>query len=342
MKIASVIKLRRNIEQFRKKFSSKALILMYHRIAEQDVDPWAMCVTTQHFAEHLEVLQKEAHPISLRQLVRMHKEGNIPDRAIAVTFDDGYADNLHSARPILEQYNIPATVFVASGHIGHEREFWWDELERILLQPGTLPEILTLRINNKTFKWRLSEAVDNGEDKYHRYCEWIVDGQEGPGLHHTLYFTLHQLLQPLPEVERRKVMDDLLTWAGDKPVRRSTHRALSIEELLALRQGELIEVGSHTVSHPFLSALPESVQQDEIQRGKSILEECIGQPVRSFAYPYGNYSKETVEIVRESGFDCACSINKDSVWHGSDLFQLPRISVEDWNGEEFAKRLLHH
>jgi peptidoglycan/xylan/chitin deacetylase (PgdA/CDA1 family) len=137
-------------------------------------------------------------------------------------------------------------------------------------------------------------------------------------------------------------MDDLLIWAGDKPVRRPTHRALSIEELLALRQGELIEVGSHTVSHPFLSAFPESVQQDEIQRGKSILEERIGQPVRSFAYPYGNYSKETVEIVRESGFESACSIMDGSVWRGSDLFQLPRVTVEDWNGEEFAKRLLHH
>ncbi|MGB5618733.1 MAG: polysaccharide deacetylase family protein, partial [Desulfobacterales bacterium] len=153
---------------------------MYHRVASLELDPWALCVTTQNFAEHLEVLQKEARPISLKQLVQAHTQGHIPDRAVAVTFDDGYADNLYDAKPLLEKYNIPATVFVASGFVGHKYEFWWDELERIFLQPGTLPEILTLSVNGKTYQWELGEAADYSEDNYLRYCGWTVDWQEAP------------------------------------------------------------------------------------------------------------------------------------------------------------------
>jgi peptidoglycan/xylan/chitin deacetylase (PgdA/CDA1 family) len=298
-----------------------------------------MCVTPQHFAEHLEVLQRETAPVSLKKLVQAYKEGNIPARAVAVTFDDGYADNLYGAKPLLERYNIPATVFVANGYIGHEREFWWDELERILLQPGPLPERLTLTINGKTHQWELGDTGDDGKHQNHRDCGVIDDGPANRIQRGSLYFSVHRLLQPLSDAQRNKVIDDLLVWAGTKPVRRPTHRTLSFEELHALKQGELIEIGSHTVTHPFLSVLPESVQQNEVWRSKSLLEESIGQPVRSFAYPYGNYTKETVAIVREAGFDCACSTIVDSVWRGSDLFQLPRMTVENWNGEEFAKRL---
>ena len=148
------------------------------------------------------------------------------------------------------------------------------------------------------------------------------------------------MLQPLTDTERKKVINYLLIWAGTKPVRRSTYRTLSVEELLTLSQGELVEVGAHTVTHPLLSGLPESVQQDEVRRSKNILEESIGQQVRSFSYPYGDYTNETVAIIRKAGFDCACSTTSDSVWHGNDRFQLPRVTVEDWDGEEFKQRLL--
>ena len=94
-------------QKFQKRLASKALILLYHRIAELELDPWNLCVTPDHFAEQLEVLQKYANPISLKQLVSFHRAGNIPERTVVVTFDDGYADNLHYAKPILEKYQTP-------------------------------------------------------------------------------------------------------------------------------------------------------------------------------------------------------------------------------------------
>jgi peptidoglycan/xylan/chitin deacetylase (PgdA/CDA1 family) len=143
----------------------------------------------------------------------------------------------------------------------------------------------------------------------------------------------------LHDDERRGVLDKLLAWSGTELASRPTHRQVSLAELGALSQGGLIEVGSHTETHPFLSTLPVTSQRDEIQRSKAELEKMLGHPVGSFAYPHGDYNTETVRIVREAGFACACSSVVDMVQPGTDRFQLPRIPVQDWDGEEFSKQL---
>jgi peptidoglycan/xylan/chitin deacetylase (PgdA/CDA1 family) len=85
---------------------------------------------------------------------------------VVVTFDDGYADNLHHAKPLLERYGIPATVFVTSDYIGQEHEFWGDKLERLLLQPGALPQTLQLQVNGTAYQWSLGEAAYFSEETY--------------------------------------------------------------------------------------------------------------------------------------------------------------------------------
>src|SRR2546429_6337719 len=90
------------IRAINKRLSPRALILMYHSIAEVDSDPFALRVTPDCFAEHLEVLQKYCQPIPLSQLMRALRDGKIPNRAVVITFDDGYADNLRIAKPLLE------------------------------------------------------------------------------------------------------------------------------------------------------------------------------------------------------------------------------------------------
>lgn len=312
---------------------------MYHSVAEVDSDPWSLSVTPQHFAEQLEVIRKYAHPARLQQLTQELEAGKHSRRSIVITFDDGYANNLHNAKPLLERYDIPATVFVASGYVESEREFWWDELERLLLQPGPLPKKLELEINGSNYHWELGKAAYYSEDDYRQDRSWGVEQQSDPTPRHFLYRSLHQLLQPLLEDERRRMLNKLLTWAGAQPKGRLTHRSLTMVEVSTLEQGELLEVGSHTVTHPFLSALPVALQRDEIQQSKARLEEIIGHPVSSFAYPYGDYTAESIAVVQEAGFTCACSCVVNSVQPYTDQFQLPRLEVKDWDGEEFARRL---
>jgi peptidoglycan/xylan/chitin deacetylase (PgdA/CDA1 family) len=323
-------------------FIRKGLILLYHRVAELPTDPQLLCVTPQHFAEHLEVLGEYYRPMSLQQVAQGLSNASLLNRAVAVTFDDGYADNLYDAKPLLECYDIPATVFVAAGYIRQNREFWWDELERLLLQPGRLPERLSLTVQGKYHEWRLGEAAFYREAGFERHRRWHVEAIDDPTFRHTLYQTLYRLLRPLPAEERQQVLDSLMDWAGMQPTARPSHRALTPDEVIRLAGGGLVEVGAHTVTHPVLSALATEEQRSEIYSSKVRLEEMEGRPVTSFSYPYGSqsdYTAETVSIVQETGFTCACSNFGDVVWRGTDPFQLPRFLVRDWDGGEFARRL---
>jgi len=106
-----------------------SLILLYHRIAEGDADPWSLCVRPSRFAEHLDVLHGRMARLTdiSRGDTRRMQAGRL-----AITFDDGYADTLHAALPILERHDAPATVFVATGGVDSGRPFWWDELVTLL------------------------------------------------------------------------------------------------------------------------------------------------------------------------------------------------------------------
>src|SRR6185369_2424037 len=91
---------------------AKALILMYHRVAHVSADPFSLSVAPLHFAEQLDVLRKRAYAMRLQELTAALCDGNIAPRSVVLTFDDGYVDNLETARPLLEHHDIPATVFI--------------------------------------------------------------------------------------------------------------------------------------------------------------------------------------------------------------------------------------
>src|SRR5215216_2800912 len=128
-----------------------ALILGYHRVEHLIHDEYEVSVTPQHFAEQMEILRKHAHPISLRELVQDLKKGSVQPRSVAVTFDDGYADNLYQAEPILEKYSIPAMVFVCTGYAG--KEFWWDELVGLVTSSEAELGALCLEAGGNRFVW---------------------------------------------------------------------------------------------------------------------------------------------------------------------------------------------
>lgn len=342
MRIPIAEEVRRLAEPLTRRFSSRGLILLYHRVAELWSDAQLLCAAPKHFEEHLEILRKHAHPMRLQQLVGALRDGGLPHSAISVTFDDGYADTLYNAKPLLERYEVPATVFVATGYIGDGREFWWDELERVLLTPGELPEALRLTVEETVYQWELGEAAHYTEDAYLYHREWNVLEERNPTPRHRLYRELFTMLRSLPDRSRRKVLEELRVWGGAESIDGLPHCTLSSDEISQLAEGNLIEVGSHTVTHPTLSMLPLNVQYAEIHRSKSRLEEILGGPVISFSYPYGSqsdYTPQTAALVREAGFTCACSNYYGVVRRDTDHFQLPRILVRNWDGEEFLRRL---
>jgi peptidoglycan/xylan/chitin deacetylase (PgdA/CDA1 family) len=319
----------------------EALILLYHRVDTLKSDPWGLAVTPGRFAEHLEVLRQHARPMQLRELSQGLRDGRLPERSVVVTFDDGYADNLHNAKPLLERHDIPATVFVASGFVGHKGEFWWDELGRLLLRPGVLPGILRLSVDGNMHRWELGAAAHYTVEEFRRHRGWRA-WKVSPTPRHSLYISLCDLLRPISEAERQGKLNELRGWVVAAPERRPNHRPLSPREIGKLDQGGLVEVGAHTVTHPVLSALPQVSQRSEIAESKACLEKVSDYPVTSFAYPYGkprDYTAETVDIVRRAGFGCACSTFAGVVGRSSDRFQLPRVFVRNWDGDRLAQRL---
>ena len=124
-------RLRRLHRWFRRR--SGPAILMYHRIATPDVDPWGLSVSPERFAAHVQALRMHRTVLSMDAFVARIRSCDLPRDAVALTFDDGYSDNLCEAKPILEAADVPATVFLTTGRIGTEKEFWWDELARMVL-----------------------------------------------------------------------------------------------------------------------------------------------------------------------------------------------------------------
>ena len=101
------------------------LILLYHRVTRLANDRWSIAVTPAHFAEHMDVLRRRATVLPLSVLDAPARP-NARAAKVVVTFDDGYADNLHEALPVLQRFDIPATVFVSTDAVVQSREFWWD------------------------------------------------------------------------------------------------------------------------------------------------------------------------------------------------------------------------
>ena len=314
------------------RFSTVGLILLYHRVSEGAPDPQLLAVTPAHFAEHLEILAERCTPVHLPDVQRPRNRR--PGRhRVAVTFDDGYADNLLQAKPLLERRQVPATVFVVAGHVGGT-EFWWDELAGVLLDTPLLPSVLACRVGGGRRTWALGDGVES-------YREWNVL-QAGAGDRGNAYEDLCALLGDLDAHERERVLDQVADWAGVERRARADHRVMTPEELVALAEGGLVEIGGHTMTHPRLSALRLSAQLREMREGKTRLESLLGRPVTSFSYPFGGPSDFTLgsmAMAQLAGFRLACANFPSRVHRFSPTFALPRFIVRDWSGDEFERRL---
>jgi peptidoglycan/xylan/chitin deacetylase (PgdA/CDA1 family) len=318
--------------------STIGAVLMYHRIAEPESDPWSLCVSPQHFAEHLKVLQQNFHPLSLQEMVQAQRQRQIPKGGVAITFDDGYADNFLCAKPLLEQHDTPATFFIASGCIDRPQEFWSDQLEQIFLLTDRLPETLSLSIAGQQHTWTLSEAIEyppEMRDQDRQLFPWEAPTDSRLGL----YYQVWKLMHPLLGAEQTQILEVLFQWAGVSSRLRPTRRTMTLEELRRLDQGKRIEIGAHTANHPYLPAHSLDLQDQEIIQGRQQLEQWLGHSIRSFAYPYGGYIKQTVKLLSEAGFDYACSTVAEPVWWGSHDLQIPRFEVRDWDGVTFKDHL---
>ena len=311
-----------------------AVVLMYHRVAACEVDPWNLCVSPQRFAEHLEALKGSYAIVSMRELAGTAS----PQNAVAITFDDGYADNLLQAAPLLEHYEAPACFFLTSGALGMAHEFWWDELERLLLRKAALPSAIKIRIGESLRMFEPGRAAEPATDlrgEIRANPPWKAGANTRLGF----YYAVWQTMRTLDEQGRRTALDDIAKQLAEDTAARDSHRTLTADEARRLAGCRGIEIGAHSVTHAVLPSLAPAAQSQEIRQSKEHLEELLNRPVAGFAYPFGDYSSETAELVRAEGFEFACTTEPDGISRDSDRFRLPRLGVEDCEGPQLLRRV---
>lgn len=313
------------------------LILSYHRIASAAPDPWGMRVSPELFFEQMATVARIGTPVSLAEFIRPRSDRALGERKIAVTFDDGYLDNLEQALPVLREFRIPATVFVSTGYTG-EPFFWWEALEHALLRPRSLPPEFAFEHGGKQYAWSLAEAATYSPDDYEADCN-AMKWRGYPGTRVRFYFEVFDALWAIPHAPRLELVADIMCWAGLDQTSLADARPMTAGELTMLASDGLIEIGGHSVNHPPLDQLSRDRQIEEIGGGRAFLEKLLGRKIASFAYPHGKYNAATLEILAGLDFECACTTEQKAVTRAENAMLLPRIVIRNWNRADFTAKL---
>lgn len=304
-----------------------AIVLIYHRVRELDLDPQQLAVHPEHFAQQLDYLKQTCRPLQVDAFSRsLQERRKFPPRSVLITFDDGYADNAQEALPLLEARQLQALFYISTSRLDTLQEMWWDELERMLLGPQTKPSSLS-------YQWKGSpQRVDTSTEKK------VWD----------LYFSLQRRLRFAHPDEIDAVLEQLRLWSGLPKEGRESHRMMNLEELGRMAASPAAVLGCHTHRHPALGMLSPDQQRSEILESRTRLETLLKRPVIHFSYPFGSlkhwgpqryYTRETQRLCRELDFEMVCANHYGQVHSWTNRMALPRILVRDWTREEFARHL---
>lgn len=255
-------------------------ILMYHRVADNG-DAYVGATSVAGFERQMQCIRQHLHPMSLTDLVAAAQRREVPARAVAVTFDDGYEDVFLHAFPILRRYEIPATVYLATGLIDNGAPMWND---------------------------RIGSAIRSTNS---------IEFQPLPDLGRFPLGTPQQrqlaLLRTLEALKRREPIErDALTSEIVRVLKVSAEtgpRMLRWEQVAKMHAAG-VELGAHTVHHPILSCVSPELAAAEIGESKRVIEERLQTPVRHFAYPNGtaqDFNDATQRLVERAGFASAVS-----------------------------------
>lgn len=279
----------------------RAVIYMLHRFREQHGhhhdDPRLLRAC-------LALLRRHRVPIlSLREAFR-RLAAHEPLEGVIFTVDDGYFDFATLAAPVFQEFDVPATVFVATGFVDGQYWFWWDKLTLALNQ--TAAKQLTLGQGGKTYPLTTLRQRSRANG-----CtiEWI---------------------RALPQEQRAHALEDVLAQLGISVPRNPVpaYQPLTWDEIRGLaRQG--MEFAPHTVHHPSVSSMSANAVRAEVRGSMRRLQEEGIDYVPIFAYPYGqsmDISPEAVQVVREEGLNGAVTALPGYMASGEDAFMVPRFA----------------
>lgn len=289
------------------------LVLIFHRVLPKPDpllpgEPDAAAFTAQ-----MDLIRATCNVLPLAEAVERLYSNSLPERAVCITFDDGYANNLTLAAPILKARGLPATVFVATGFLNGGR-MWNDTVIEAVRQAGEVLDLSGIGLGTH----RLPDLAAR------RHAIDAIIGQ----------------IKYLDPAER----PDKAAAVADRARAQLPTDLMMTDDQVKQLPGEGIGVGAHTLTHPILTRTAEKDAWREIAGSKTALEGLVGAPVQLFAYPNGrprrDYERIHVDMVRKAGFSAAVSTAWGAGHRESDRYQLPRVLPWDRSPLRYAARLL--
>jgi peptidoglycan/xylan/chitin deacetylase (PgdA/CDA1 family) len=286
----------------------RLLILNYHGVvADEYAHNHALfpnVIGVSEFSRQMALVSRLFHPIRPSEL-RNWQAGTatIPGKAVLVTFDDGYRNNLTRAAPVLDTFSIPALITVCPGYVGQDRLLWPEEIHRIVLNwpDRVLPMPLSPR-----GRWVPNDSLDRL----------------------TLANHLRESCKRLPTKQLKSYLAELRTYPAPKPIE-EIDAFLSWDEIRTLN-ARGFEIGSHTLEHPILTQIEPEMVASELQESKRIIERHTGRECRFFAYPNGgpaDISRDVVNEVHRAGYEFAFTVTGRLPCRDTNPLLLDRVYI---------------
>jgi peptidoglycan/xylan/chitin deacetylase (PgdA/CDA1 family) len=286
--------------------------MIYHRVLDEPDFMRPGEVDKEAFTWQMELLAKHFNVLPLSEALERMQNDTLPPRAVSITFDDGYSDNYTNALPILKQFNLTATFFIASGFLDGGR-MWNDTV------------IETVRnLNSTTLDLR-----EQGLGKF----DIFSNVQK--------YQAAYQIINKIKHLsfdERARLVGSIVSLSCNLP----NDLMMTSEQLKKLYQSGM-EVGGHTVNHPILANLDDEIAEQEVRQNKLFLEQLLSCTLKFFAYPNGklddDYQQRHKQMITKIGYQAAVSTNWGVSIKGCDPWQLPRFTPWDSTPLKFMIRM---
>jgi peptidoglycan/xylan/chitin deacetylase (PgdA/CDA1 family) len=291
-------------------------VLIFHRVRPAPDPLFPEEPDAARFDMQLQMLKRWFEILPLPDAVDALREGRLPARALAITFDDGYADNCTVALPILQRHALPATFFIATAFLDGGR--MWNDTVIESVKSCPVPTIDLCGLSLGTF------------------------GLGTPAERASAIARILDAMKYMPLREREEKVEALAALCGGVL---PNDLMLTREQVLHMREAGMT-IGAHTVHHPILARQHDADAWNEIAGGKQVLERLLGEPVALFAYPNGkpcrDYLSAHVRMAREIGFGAAFSTAHGTIGTGGNIFEIPRFTPWDRTPFRYGARMAHN
>lgn len=294
------------------KLSNRIIILGYHRVVKDfthssKLSIPSLLISAQTFRRHLDLIRKNYCCVSLDEALDMISGRYTPKRdCVALTFDDGYQDFYDVAFPILQEYSMPATLFVPTSLLGHKTPLLHDQIYYLVME-ATKRNISIISILE-------AQGITKPLPALRRALNYRNND----------YYEAMRALHEIPRTKLEILIDAIKAKLNFNEAHfPEEYRLLNWSMVRELAKAN-ITIGAHTLNHALLTEESLNVAELEIYGSKVELEDKLDMPVRHFAYPDGRYNSHIAKLVRISGFDSACTVEDRPNTLLEDPFQLKR------------------